>query len=145
MSGFFASAREAIADQIEKFRNRDFLEATMAASALVAMADGEVGLTEANIVDQALDAVQELKIYDPHEAIEIFRVQMDALKADPADAREEVLKAVQKVSGDDREAAILLKVCVAIAKSDETLTESERAAIGEIATSLGIDPASLTF
>ena len=42
MSGIFQGARQELA----RFRNRQFLDAAMAASALVAMADGEVSLWE---------------------------------------------------------------------------------------------------
>lgn len=40
MAGIFQGAREALAQELARFRNRQFLDAAMAASALVAMADG---------------------------------------------------------------------------------------------------------
>ena len=143
MTDFFANARAAIADRIERFRNRDFLEATMAASALVSMADGKVKLTEANVIDQALDAVHELNIYDPHDAVDLFRHHLDELQTDERAAREEILEIVRKVAGDEEEAHILIKVCIAIGKSDEEFIEAEKMAIREIAAVLGLDPSAI--
>ena len=58
MVGFFKFAKEALAAELDKFRNRQFLDATMAASALVSLADGDANITELNILDQALETIQ---------------------------------------------------------------------------------------
>ena len=54
MTGFFSDIRDGIANELEKMRNRRYLDATMAASALVMTADGDVNITELNIIDQVL-------------------------------------------------------------------------------------------
>ena len=143
MTDFFTQMRAAFAEHIERFQNRDFLEAAMAATALVSMADGTVNLTEANTVDQALEAVQQLKIYDPHEAVDLFHHHIDALRDDPAGEKDRILEIVDKIAGDEQEARILIRICVAIGKSDGNFMESEQAVIRELARRLELDPAGI--
>jgi tellurite resistance protein len=142
MSGLFDTARDAIARELERFRNRRFLEATMAASALVAHADGEMKFAEMNTLDQALDAIRELNIYDPHEAVDVYRDYMDALRADEAGARERAFEAVARIAGDAHGAGLLLKVCVAIGKADNDFSDRERAVIAALCETLQVDPAA---
>lgn len=139
MSGFFSQARAALAIELEKFRNRQFLEATMAASALVAAADGDVNITELNMIDQALEAIHELNIYDPHDAVEIYRDYADGLYKNPPVTREKALKAVGRMADDDHAARLLIKVCVAIGKSDDDFSDEEKTVITEICEAVKLD------
>lgn len=143
MPSLYDTARDALAKELERFRNRPFLEATMAASALMARADGAVNLSELNTLDQALDAIHELNIYDPHEAVDLYRDYVDALDSGDPETRENIMKAVARIAGDEHEARLLLKVCVAIAKSDETLNDAERTAFAALCEALEIDPATV--
>lgn len=52
MSGFFQQARAVLSQELQKFRNRPFLEATMAASALVASADSDINFVKLTMLDQ---------------------------------------------------------------------------------------------
>jgi tellurite resistance protein len=141
MTGFLHAAKAALATELERFRNRRFLDATMAASALVALADGEINITELNIIDQALDTVHELNIYDPHEAVDIYRDYIDGLQKAPAATRGKALDAVAKITGDARAAHILVRVCIAIGKSDEDFSEAEKNTVRDLCRTLDIDPA----
>ena len=143
MTGFFQQARKALAEELEKFRNRNFLEATMAASALVALSDGDVNLTELNVIDQALEAIQELKIYDPHDAVDLYRDYMHDLRTDPAKARIKILEEVGKIAGDPHAARLLVRVCVAIGKSDDNFSEKEKAVIVDLCDALRLDTAEI--
>jgi tellurite resistance protein len=143
MTGFFQQARKALAAELEKFRNRHFLEATMAASALVALADGDVNLTELNMIDQALETIHELKIYDPHDAVDIYRDYMDDLRTDPARARIRILEEVGRIAEDAHAARLLMRVCVAIGKSDDDFSNGEKAVIADLCDALGLDAAEI--
>jgi len=61
----FRTARETLRNSLSRIRNRQFLDATMAATALVAMADGEVTFSELSALDAVLETIQDLQIYDP--------------------------------------------------------------------------------
>lgn len=139
MAGFFQQARQALALELEKFRNRQFLEATMAASALVAFADGDVNFTELSTIDQALETIHELNIYDPHDAVDLYRDYIDGLRDDPAETRTKILEEVGKIAGDAHAARLLVRVCVAIGKSDDDFSDSEKAIVGELCDALSLD------
>jgi tellurite resistance protein TerB len=136
MSGFFREALDAIGLEIERFRNRAFLEAVMAAAALVATADGAVKLAELAMIDEALDTVRALKIYDPHDAVDIYRDYARALHDEPALARDRALKTIARIADEPEAAHVLVKVALAIAKSDDALDEPERDALGHICDAL---------
>ena len=53
--------------------------------------------------------------------------------------RDKALKAVAKVAGDPPAARLLIKVCVAIGKSDEDFSEEEKAVIGELCGAVGLE------
>ena len=138
MTGFLREAADAIALEIERFRNRDFLEATMAASALVAAADGEVRFAELAKMDEVLETVRALKIYDPHEALDIYRAHVKALRDRPALGRADALDAVARIADDPEAARILVKVCLAIGKADDAFSEPKRDAVIAICDALAI-------
>ena len=143
MVGFFKFAKEALAAELDKFRNRQFLDATMAASALVSLADGDANITELNILDQALETIQELKIYDPHDAMDLYRDYIDGLRDDPGATRDKIMQAVGKVQEDQHAALLLIRVCVAIGKADEDFSEPEKAVIMELCQRLALDSGEL--
>jgi tellurite resistance protein TerB len=72
LSGFLSSLLTDYKKQVERHKNRPFLDGTMAACALIAIADGEVSFAERIRVDQIFAALDALKIFDPHEAVDIF-------------------------------------------------------------------------
>lgn len=143
MAGFFRHAKDALATELDKFRNRQFLEATMAASALVSMADGDANITELNILDQALETIQELRIYDPHDAIDMYRDYVDGMRESPGATRGKIMQAVGRVQEDRHAALLLIQVCVAIGKADENFSEPEKEAIKELCGTLMLDCAEL--
>lgn len=143
MAGFFKFAKEALAAERDKFRNRQFLDATMAASALVSMADGDANITEFNILDQALEAIHELNIYDPHDAMDLYRDYIDGLRDDPGGTRHKIMQAVGKIQDDPHAARLLIRVCVAIGKADQHFSETEKAVITELCGILAIDDGEL--
>lgn len=139
MVGLFQLAKEAVAAEFDRFRNRQFLDATMAASALVSLADGDANLTEVNILDQALATVEELKIYDPHVAMDLYRDYIDGLRADPGATRDRIYRAVGRIQDDEHAARLLIRVCLAIGRADENFSQAEKAVIADLCDRLALD------
>ena len=73
----------------------------MAAGALVAMADGEVKFSEMSALDDLLENVRELQIYDPHVAVDLCRRYVEAIAADVETGNAKALEAVGRIAGDD--------------------------------------------
>lgn len=140
MASLIERLKETIHLHSERHKNRPFLEATMAAAALVAAADGAVSFSERVRIDQLLEHLDQLKVFDPHEAVNIFNAYVDGLRDSPEDGRAKALSAVAGVS-DDREAATLMvRIATAISRADGIFTETERNELGAICAALDLSP-----
>lgn len=141
MSGFLKEMREALEREIGRFRHRPFLEAAMAASALMAAADGVVRLSEQSTLDEALETVRALKLYDPHRAVDLYRDYVNELRERPATGRERALRALRRIAHDPQAARIVLKIGCAIGAADGEVGAAERTVLAEICTALSLPPA----
>ena len=126
----FRTARETLRNSLSRIRNRQFLDATMAATALVATADGEVTFSELSALDSVLESVQDLHIYDPHIAVDRYRDFADAIAEDAESGRRAAFAAVGKIAGD--------RDAVAISKADGELTPQEARSISDLCGTLKV-------
>lgn len=134
----FRTARATLRLGLSRFRNRQFLEATMAAAALVATADGEVTFSEMSALDDLLENVRDLNIYDPHVAVDVYRDYADAIRSEGESARRDALNAVSRIAGDHDACDLLIRVAVAISKADGELSAPEARAISDLCGALGV-------
>ena len=134
----FRTTRETLRNSLSRIRNRQFLDATMAATALVATADGEVTFSELSALDKVLESVQDLQIYDPHVAVDIYRDFADAIGSDPETGRRLAMAAIGKLADERESAELVIRVAVAISKADGELTVQEAQTIGDLCAVLGI-------
>ena len=131
--------RTALGERTARHRNRPFLEACMATCALVAIADGEVSLSERSRVDDVLEAIDRLKIFDVHEAVDLFNAHVDAIRTEPVKGRKAALEAVKEMRHDAGDAVMLVKIALAISRVDGDFLDSERAQCEAICRVLGLD------
>lgn len=117
----------------------------MAAAALVATADGEVKFSELSTLDQILETVQELAIYDPHKAVDLCGTYTREIHENAETGRLHALDAVKKAAEDATEADIILRAAIAIGKSDGDFSPSERRAIEDVADALGLRTDAIPF
>lgn len=143
MTNIFHMAKAALIEELQRFQNRHFLEAAMAASALLAMADDEIRLSENLALDYALENVAELKIYDVHQAINLFHDYVKAIREDKRKGKEKVFKAITKFAGDEHTASLLIRVCILIAKSDGEFSEQEKEVTCEFCHALNIETSKI--
>jgi tellurite resistance protein len=115
------------------------MEATMAVSALLAMADGEVSVSEHLARDYVLDNVKELKIYDVHKAVDMFRSYAEAIKADGKAGKEKIYHIISKFSGDVSHATVLIRAGALIAKADGNFSQKEEKIIAELCHRLQLE------
>lgn len=117
MAGFLRTLIDEYYTEIERHRNRPFMKATMAACALIAISDGEVTLSERIRVDQIVETLDALKVFDPHEAVDLFNDFTSAIRKSPKHGREQAIEAIQAVSENRETAALLVRVCLAISEA----------------------------
>ncbi len=140
MPNLIGRLKETLHHHSERHKNRPFLEATMAAAALVAAADGSVSFSERVSVDQLLEHLDQLKVFDPHEAVNLFNVYVDGLRDSPEDGKAKALAAVAAIAEDREAAALMVRISAAISRADGIFTEVEREQITEICKALDLSP-----
>jgi tellurite resistance protein len=126
--------------QLLRHRNRPFLEATMAACALVASADGEVSFGERIRVDQILAALDALNIYDSNEAVNLFNDFVERIFSSPRDGHNHALRAVKTVSGDAEKAELLVRIFLAICETGEHKSLVKQIEVVMLCGILNIEP-----
>lgn len=130
--GLWESLRGAVRSAAARHRNRPFLEAAMAACAYIAQADGYVSIGERGRIDDILEQLESLSIFDPHEGVNIFNDYVDLLKTDPASGQKAVFSAIEKMSKDEEAALLVARICIAISNADGEFSDKERAAVVEV-------------
>ncbi len=140
-----AAAREALATEMTKFRNRDFMDAVVAGCALVASADGSISSTEKQKMTGFIQNSNELKVFDLNDVIKSFNDICSKFEFDAEIGRAEALRIVGKLRGKEDAARLLVRVCCAIGSSDGDFDDSEQAMCRTICTELGLNPADFAL
>lgn len=141
---FGAGAREV---QANYSQNKDYLEAVCAASALVAMADGELEEVEKNKVIALLTNHSTLgKMYDratvENTAETMFK------RAKDASGRQSLARELDDIKGRPDGAQMaedVYLIAVDVSAADGEVEPEEKVVLEKIASRLGVDPAKFTF
>lgn len=119
MSEQVSSLRGLLQDLLERHRHKDFLEASMAACALAAAADGAVSFGERSRVDEVLESLGGLQAFDPHQGVEVFERYFRLLRDDPAGGREQAMAVIRRELEDEPERGpLLLHLCRSVGDPD---------------------------
>ena len=132
---------EFIQTAVARQRNKPFLKATMAASAMAMLADGEIQLSERYRLDEILERLEGLKIYDPQKAVAILDEYIHDLRSEGDHARSVLLGKLRRIAEDRDCAAVIPGVVLALCAADGVFSKSERQVFEEICAALGLDPA----
>ena len=134
------SFREKLKSDIERFRDRSFLKAAMAASALTALADGEVSLEESYRIDAILAREPALAAFNVSKAVSIFQDYVHALRREPQRARRVLMAKVERMAEKPRKARTVMRVSWLIVAADQDVSPAEAAAFDELCRTLMLDP-----
>ena len=114
----------------------------MAACALVAMADGAVSLRDRVRVDEVLETLEALKVFDPHEGVEAFNHFVQDIESSPREGRDAALQAMLAETHEHRESAsLLIRVAVAVSRVQGRIPTTEQIEIVRLCGELGVEPA----
>ena len=134
---------DRLKQELARHRRRPFLEATMAACALIASADEEVSFSERARMDAVLESLAELRIFDPHEAVDLFNDHLAAFAADRHEGEAAAFDAIRRGTAAEGAGELLVRICVAISLADGNFASSERAMLGLICSALSLPPATI--
>lgn len=135
------TARDALANEMTKFKNADFMEACVAGCALVSAADGEISSAEKLKMTGFIQNSKELKVFDLTKVIASFNGYCEKFSFDEQIGRAEALKSVAKIRSKPDAARLLVRVCIAIGSSDGNFDDQERAVCRQICNELSLSPA----
>ena len=128
---------DGVQEQLLRYRNRTFLKAAMAASALTAYADGRVTLSERYRIDDIVSTLEQLRVYDPRKAAQILDEFLYALRDAPEEARRVLIGKLERIAADREAAELIVRIALSVCKSDGAVVSAERAQFAEICDVLG--------
>ncbi|MBF0185202.1 MAG: tellurite resistance TerB family protein [Magnetococcales bacterium] len=130
----------AMTQEMNRFKNREMMEAILAGCALVASADGTVSSAEKQKMIGFIQNSEALKVFQNHEIIQSFQQHMAKMEFDYALGQAEALQMIGKIKQADQ-ARLLVRVCCAIGNSDGEFDEQEKAVVRTICRELQLNPA----
>ena len=123
-----------------KFKNKDFLNAAMAGSALVAMADGSISSDEKQKMIKFIESNDALSIFTTSDVIKAFQDFVSQLEFDKDIGEAKAYQAIGKMKSNTEASRLLVRMIIAIASSDGLFDSDEKKVAIKIAKELAIDP-----
>lgn len=124
-----------------KFKNKDFLNAAMAGSALIAMADGTVTAEEKQKMVKFIESNDALSVFTTSDVIKAFQDFVGQLEFDKDIGQAKAFQALAKMKSNVEASRLLVRMIIAIAAADGDFDAQERVVAAKIAQELGINPA----
>jgi len=142
MSTFLKRLGERYHEVLDRHHNLPFLKATMSAAALVATANGHVSFAQRIRTDQVLETLDALKVFDPHEGVELFNEVIEQIQASPQQGRAQAVQNIEAAANDDDTKHMIVRVCVAISEVEGKIPLVEQIEIVSLCSQLELDPKS---
>lgn len=127
--------------EVLKFKNKDFLNACMAGSVLIAMADGMISSQEKQKMIRFIENYDTLSVFNAKEVIEAFQNFLTQIEFDKDLGEAKSYEAIRKMKNNDEASRLIMRLIVAIAGADGTFDESEKKIARKIAMELKLNPA----
>ncbi|ASF44862.1 tellurite resistance TerB family protein [Methylovulum psychrotolerans] len=124
-----------------KFKNKDFLNAAMAGSALIAMADGSVSAEEKQKMLKFIEGNEALSVFSTSDVIKAFSDFIGQLEFDKDIGEAKAYQALGKMKNNVEAARLLIRMIIAIAAADGSFDVTEKKVAQKIAQELGLNPA----
>ena len=123
-----------------KFKNKDFLNAAMAGSALIAMADGSISSEEKQKMIKFIESNDALSIFTTSDVIKAFQDFVGQLEFDKDIGEAKAYQAIGKMKSNTEASRLLVRMIIAIASSDGLFDNDEKKIAVKIAKELALDP-----
>ena len=130
--------------ELERYRNKDFLKAVLAVCALAAGADPTMSLATRYRVDQILDRLDLVQLFDRAKVNQVLDDYIDGMREDAERAGGVLHAKIQRLAGDHKKARTLLRIAYLIIVADDLITPAEQAEFDRLCQMLAVDPALVT-
>jgi tellurite resistance protein TerB len=141
VKGAFNTSRDELTKQVSRFKNKKFLQGTVAVCARIAVSSDGVSAEEKQKMVGFLRASDELKVFDTAEVIEFFNKLVSSFDFDLEIGKGETMKYILALKDQPEAAQLAVRVGIAVAKSDGNFDADEQKAVREIIVALGFEPA----
>lgn len=136
----FNAGRKDLADRVGKYKNREFMEGTVAVCACISMASDGGSAEEKQKMIGFIENSPELSVFNTAEIITVFNNLITSYEFDADIGKGEAMKLISRMSGKKEEAQLMLRVAIAIGKSDGDFDPEEQACAREICLALDLTP-----
>jgi tellurite resistance protein TerB len=126
--------------EVLKYKNKDFLNAAMAGSALISMADGSVSAEEKQKMIKFIESNDALSVFTTSDVIKAFQDFVGQLEFDKDIGEAKAYQALHKMKSNAEASRLLVRMIIAIASSDGDFDAKERVIASKIAKELGLSP-----
>ena len=123
-----------------KYKNKDFLHASMAGSALIAMADGTITSDEKQKMVKFIETHDALSIFTTSDVIKAFQEFVTQIEFDKDIGEAKAYQALGKMKSNPEAARLLIRMTIAIASADGNFDATEKKVAIKIAKELAINP-----
>ena len=123
-----------------RFNNATFADASMAACALIAAADGKIDTQERSRTAAFITSSDKLKSFDVGALRTKYDNYCDKVTADYDFGKIELIQVIGKAAKKSEEARAVVQLAVVIANADGTFDEQEQMVMREIIYALKLDP-----
>ncbi|TCV94325.1 tellurite resistance TerB family protein [Biostraticola tofi] len=137
----FEGGRTELKNQVGRFKNRKFMEGTVAVCAAIAMSSNGAGAEEKQKMMAFIKSSPELGVFDTHDVIDFFNKLTANFDFDKDIGKGEAMKFILRLKDQPDAAQLALRVGIAVAKSDGDFDSAEQATAREICLALGLSPA----
>lgn len=123
-----------------KFKNKDFLNAAMAGSALISMADGNISSEEKQKMIKFIESHDALSIFPTNDVIKSFQDFVGQIEFDKDIGEAKAYQALGKMRSNAEASRLLIRMIIAIASADGNFDATEKDMAIKIAKELAINP-----
>lgn len=134
------AGREELTTQVGRFKNKKFMEGTVAVCACISMASNGASEDEKKKMISYINQSPELKMFDTSEIITFFNKLAEGFTFDTDIGKGEAMKFIVRLKDQPDAAQLAIRVGIAVAKSDGDFDHQEQQIAREICVALGFTP-----
>lgn len=136
----FNSSREELTNQVGRYKNKKFMEGTVAVCACISMASDGASSDEKKKMLSFIQQSPELKMFETNDIIAFFNTLTEGFAFDQDIGKGEAMKFIVRLKDQTDAAQLALRVGIAVAKSDGDFDDKEKESAREICVALGFTP-----
>ena len=124
-----------------KFKNKEFLNASMAGAALIALADGEISSSEKQKMIKFIENHEALSVFTTKDVIDSFQEFVTQIEFDKDIGDAKAYAALGKLKSNNEASRLVMRMIISIAAADGNFDADEKVIAVKVARELGLNPA----